>query len=64
VSTIASFDSQASKAEFQAMEMGSTLLNKEELSPWLDEIDAKGIIFAQGEQAFLEAAYRRVVLNL
>jgi len=32
-------------------------VNKEELSPWLDENDVKGIIFVQGEQAFLEAAY-------
>ena len=49
VSTIASFNSPASKVEFQATEMGSTLVNKEELSPWLDENDVKGIIFVQGE---------------
>jgi len=50
VSTITSFDSPASKAEFQATEMGSTLVSKEELSPWLDRNDVKGMIFVQGEQ--------------
>jgi hypothetical protein len=60
VSTIASFDSSASKAEFQATEMGSTLVNKEELSPWLERHDDKGIVFVQGEQAFLEAAYHKL----
>ena len=49
VSTIASFGSQASQEEFQATEMGSTLVDKEELSPWLETNDVKGIIFVQGE---------------
>ena len=35
-------------------------MNKDELSPWLDRNDAKEIIFVQGEQAFLEAAYHRL----
>jgi len=60
VSTITSFDSPASKAEFQATKMGSTLVKKEELLPWLDENDLKGILFVQEEQAFLEAAYHRL----
>ena len=60
VSTIASFGSQASQEEFQATEMGSTLVDKAELSPWLEANDVKGIIFVQGEQAFLEAAYHRL----
>jgi len=47
VSTIASFDSSASKAEIQATEMGSTLVSKEELSPWLERHDDKGIVFVQ-----------------
>ena len=60
LSTIASFDSAASEAEFQATEMGSTLVSKEELSPWLERYDDKGIVFVQGEQAFLEAAYHKL----
>ena len=45
VSTITSFDSPASKAEFQATEMESTLVNKEELSLWLEMNNARGIVF-------------------
>ena len=60
MSTIALFGSPASKADFQAAEIGSTLVVKEELSSWLDANDVKGIIFVQGEQAFLEAAYHRL----
>ena len=64
VSTIASFNSLASKTEIQATEMGSTLVSKEDLSPWLDRNNVKGIIFVQGEQAFLlEAAYHRLWLS-
>jgi len=59
-STVPSFGSPASKAEFQATEMGSTFVNKDEPLPWLDRNDVKGIIFVQGEQAFLEAAYHRL----
>ena len=36
------------------------MVYKEELSPWLEANDVKGIIFVQGEQAFLEAAYHRL----
>ena len=40
--------------------MGSTLVSKEELSSWLERYDDKGIVFVQGEQAFLKAAYHKL----
>ena len=63
VSTIASFESESSKTEFQATAMGDTLVAKEELDHWLERIrlpSVGGIVFVQGEQAFLDVAYRKL----
>lgn len=61
--TLASFGSVSSREEFLSTSLGETLINQTHLNKWLASHCDNGIIFVQGERAFLESVYHKQAID-
>jgi hypothetical protein len=59
ISTLANFRSLSSRDEFRHTTLGSTLLHHDNWNDWLTRHSDNGIIFVQGDRAFLESIFLR-----